>query len=67
MSYEEQVADQLRAVNFDLTRLSDEDRARVFLLARKAGVEIWHGQAWGSHRDAERYGQEATRVDPCRP
>ena len=62
MSYEDQtsrevqVADQLRAVNFDIARLSTEARARVLHMARNAGIELWRpGLIWGSHREIGNY------------
>ena len=67
MSYEQAIADKLRPVGFDLARLSPADRAEVRLLARTAGIELPRpGLVLSSHRDAERYGHEATRADPRR-
>ena len=66
MSYEETIADRLRAVNFDLTRMSNEDRARVLLLAHKAGIEIWRpGVIWASHREIGNYYRPAEVAAPA--
>ena len=68
MRYEELLADRLRAVDFDLSRLSDAELAEVNRLARAARVELPHpGVIWASHRDAERYGHVISHVDARRP
>ena len=49
MRLENLLAEKLRAVNFDLSRLSDTERAEVFRLARAAGVELPHqNESWAS-------------------
>ena len=67
MDYEETIADLLRPVDFDPTRLSPEARAEVRLLAQKAGIELpWPGRILASHRGAERLDHEATSAEPRR-
>ena len=74
MSYEDQtsrevqVANQLRAVNFDIARLSTEARARVFHMAHRAVIELWSpGLAWGSHREIGIYYRPAEATVTATP
>ena len=67
MSYEETIADRLRAVDYDLSRLSPEARDEVRQLSHRAGIELpWPGRILASHRGAENFGHEATRAEPQR-
>ncbi len=68
MYYETLLAEELRVAGYDLSKMSDVQLAEVNRLARAARVELPRpGAVWGSHRDAERYGHEATSVDSRRP
>ena len=70
MSYEEQIADILRPVNFDPARLTDTARAELYRLARIARVELPRpGSQWGSNPSAESFGFQPTPAPgfPLRP
>ncbi len=57
----DRLAEKLRAVAFDRTRLTDAQHAEVFNLARAAGVELYRGGAiWPSSEGAGLTGGEVT-------
>ena len=65
MSYDDQIADKLRAVDYDLDRLTGAKRAEIFTMAAKCGIQLWYrGLVWPS-RPADQYAGPATNVD-CR-
>ena len=57
------LAEKLRAVDFDRSRLTDAHHAEVFNLARAAGVELQRaGLVWPSSPGADLTGGGLTRL-----
>ena len=67
MSYEDLIADRLRAADYDITLLTVAERVELSTQARKCGIQIWHrGLAWPSNPSAHVYLDRPTDVDPRR-
>ncbi len=65
MEHIDQLAKKLRAVDFDLSRLSEDECAQTFDLARAAGVQLWRrGLAWPSSPGADERGGAVTPSYP---
>ena len=59
----DRLAEKLRAVDFDRSRLTDAQHAEVFNLARAAGIELYHtGRIWPSSPGADLAGGVLTRL-----
>lgn len=68
MDKENQIAEILRPVDFDLNRLSESERTRVFGLAHAAWLEIWcPGVRWPSSEGAGSSGGEVTQIEARGP
>ena len=67
MDHLDRLAEKLRAVDFDRSRLSDTDHTEVFNLARAAQIELWiSGVVWPSSPGAEDRGGALTPIDARR-
>ena len=59
----DRLAEKLRAVDFDRSRLTADQHAEVFNLARAAGIELYRpGVAWPSSPGADLAGRVITRL-----
>ena len=66
MERETRIAEKLRRVNFDLTRLTENQRIEIYDLALWARIEIWPpGQRWPSSPGTT--DGALTRIAPGRP
>ena len=62
--YDDSIAEKLRAVDYDLNRLTDTERTELFSQARKCGIQIWHRDfLWSSQAGNHHYSDAATYAD----
>ena len=54
MGYDDQIAEKLRAVDYDVSRLTDIKRVEIFTRAQKCGIQLWQrGMIWSSQADTQ--------------
>ena len=67
MDHDEALAEKLRAVDYDRTRLPDADLVEVYRLARAARIELPRpGVVWPSSEGAEDRGGALSRIEARR-
>ena len=65
MDHNEALAAKLRSVDYDRSRLTDDQCVEVYRLARAAKIELWRpGLVWPSSDSADLRGGAVTRIEP---